>query len=116
VKGLLTIVLTVVASALCGVMLLFITWCAWELHIEGRAYRCTDDGISLAYWESADLHRSAGDPILPGWTWEKLEAVNWVYRLSFVALWVGSSTVGFRIIRSVLRDYIAEVPNKRCTE
>ena len=92
---------TSVASLLAS---LLITWCAWELLISGTAFRCVDDGIDIGFWMSADTHRSAGDRILAGWTWEKVEAVNDVFRLGFFALWVGASFVSFRVLKSFLKE------------
>ena len=75
---------------------LFLTWCAWEMQMNGRAFVCNDTGISLAYWTSANLHQSAGDRIQPGWTWEEIATVNRFYRLGFFVLWIGGSVVIFR--------------------
>ncbi len=83
-----------------------VTWVAWELWIPERAFHCTDDGLSIAFWQSADIHRTAGDKILPGWTWEKLGCVNNIYMGAFLALWVGGGVGAFHISRTILRDYV----------
>src|SRR5258707_6009631 len=87
------------------VLSLLLSWFAWEMLIPERAFHCTDDGLSIAFWQSADTHRSAGDKILPGWTWEKINLVNNLYEFAFFALWFGGSVVSFRASRSILRDY-----------
>ena len=83
---------------------LLFTWCVWEFLVSGTAFECMDDGIDIGFWMSADTHRSAGDKVLPGWTWEKVEAVNGVFRLGFLTLWVGASFVSFRVLKSILRE------------
>ena len=85
---------------------LVVTWLAWELWIPERAFHCTDDGLSIAFWESADTHRTAGDKILPGWTWEKLGFINNVYEATFFALWMGGGMGAFLVARTILRDYV----------
>ena len=74
------------------------TWFVWEVMIGDRAFRCNDGGLSIAFWTSADTHKSAGDTIVPGWTWDKVRTVNGIFKLAFYALWLGGSMVGFRIL------------------
>ena len=84
---------------------LAITWLVWELAIDGRAFRCTDAGtLSLAFWTSAATHEAAGDQIAPGWTWEKLSLVNWLYKVAFVFLWMGGTAVLSRILIGLTAD------------
>jgi hypothetical protein len=83
----------------CLLASLFITWLAWEMAIDGRAFHCTDAGtLSLAFWTNAETHRSAGDLIQPGWTWEKLGFVNQLYTAAFLVLWVSGSMLSSRLI------------------
>jgi TRAP-type C4-dicarboxylate transport system permease small subunit len=110
-KALTTIVLVIIASLACLVAALFITWLVWEMQITERAFHCTDDGLSIAFWTSAETHEAAGDKILPGWTWEKLKAVNRIYEFAFFTLWIGGSVVAFRGIRSIMKDYMNALPN-----
>jgi hypothetical protein len=84
---------------------LVITWMAWELFVSGRAFQCTDSGFDAAFWTSAGTHQSAGDIILPGWTWEKLRLVNGIYTIVFFGLWILGTIVPWRIAKSILRDY-----------
>jgi hypothetical protein len=83
---------------------LVITWLAWEVLIPGKAFQCRDDGFDIGFWTSAETHRSAGDNILPGWTWERLEHVNNAYKLAFVAIWMGCSFGSFRFLNSILHE------------
>ncbi len=84
---------------------LAITWLVWELTIDGRAFRCTDAGtLSLAFWTSAATHESAGDQIAPGWTWEKLAFVNWLYKLAVIVLCIGGTTVVSRLLIDLTAD------------
>lgn len=90
----------------CFLASLVITWLVREVQINGRAFSCTDSGpftLSLGFWTSAATHQSAGDQIQPGWTWEKVEAVNGFYKLAFFALWIGGSLVALRLIRGAPR-------------
>ena len=96
-----TIVLLIIACLGCLIPSLFITWLVWEMQIDGRVFRCTDAGFfSSAFWLSAETHKSAGDKILAGWTWEKLELVNTIYQSAFFVLWLGGTTVAFGILRA----------------
>jgi hypothetical protein len=70
----------------------------------GRAFQCKDDGFDVGFWMSADRHQSAGDNILPGWTWDKLEHVNEAYKLAFAVVWIGGSLVSFRLLKSLLQE------------
>jgi hypothetical protein len=88
------------------VIALVVTWLAWELCIPERAFHCTDVGISLGFWTSANLHETAGDKILPGWTWERLSLVNSIYKGAFFALWIGGGVGAFRISQTILRDHV----------
>jgi uncharacterized membrane protein YraQ (UPF0718 family) len=105
VKALATI--SLVAAATCASVLvsLAVTWLAYELLIPERAFHCNHVGIPDAFWTSADTRRTAGDKILPGWTWEKLRLVNNIYEVAFFGLSIAGAVVSFRISRSILRDY-----------
>lgn len=92
-----TTLLSLVAS-------LVITWLAWECVVPGRAFQCRDDGFDIGFWMCAETHRSAGDTILPGWTWEKVQRVNGEYGLAFVVIWLVSSFVSFRFARSMFEQ------------
>lgn len=83
---------------------LVITWLTWECLVPGRAFQCRDDGFDSGFWVSAETHRSAGDSILPGWTWENVQRVNGDYKLAFVAIWLSASFVSFRFARSMLEQ------------
>jgi hypothetical protein len=107
-KTITTIVLVVAATLGCLVVSLFITWCAWEIQLGGSAFHCTDDGLSIAFWESASTHETAGDKIIPGWTWQKVRIANAIYELCFFALWIGGSIVTFRAIGSITKDDVIE--------
>lgn len=74
------------------------TWFVWEAMMTDRAFHCNDIGLSLAFWTGADIHKSAGDTIAPGWTWEKVGTVNDIFKLAFYSLWLGGSVIGFRIL------------------
>jgi hypothetical protein len=88
------------------VIALIVTWLAWELWIPERAFHCTDDGLSIGFWQSTDTHRTAGDKILPGWTWKKMGLLNNVYEAAFFVLRIGGGVVAFRVSRTILRDYV----------
>jgi hypothetical protein len=77
---------------------------AWECLIPGKAFQCRDDGFDIGFWMSAETHRSAGDALLPEWTWEKVHRVNEEYKLAFVAIWLGGSFASFRFARSMLEQ------------
>ena len=109
-KTITIMVLVVVATLACLVLSLFITWFAWEIQIDGTAFRCNDDGLSIAFWQSANTHEAAGDKIMPGWTWQKVSFVNGIYELCFFALWIGGSIAAFRAIGSIMEDYTIESP------
>jgi hypothetical protein len=84
--------LLIISTALGGLAVsLFITCLVWERFIPETAFHCVDDGISLFFWSAHT--ESAGDKILPGWTWGKLEFVNNLFKLAFFTLWIAS--VGF---------------------
>jgi hypothetical protein len=90
-------------AVVCFVASAFITWLVWEMHMEGRAFRCVDAGlftISIGPWSHAETHCSAGDQLQPGWTWQKVALVNMLYKVGFIALWIGSSVIALRIIRA----------------
>jgi hypothetical protein len=95
-------------SALVSLVIsLVVTWFVWETLIYERAFHCIDGGLSLAFWTSADVHRSAGDIIQPGWTWEKVKMVNGIFMAAFYALWFIGSVIGFYILLRFNED---EVP------
>jgi hypothetical protein len=82
----------------CLLAALLITWVVWEVSVDGKAFRCSDEGtLSLGFWTSAETHKSAGDRIQPGWTWERVSRVNALYKLGFLALWIGGSVVALRL-------------------
>lgn len=81
------------------------TWLVWELAIDGRAFRCTDAGtLSEAFWTNVTLHESAGDQLAPGWTWERLAFVNWLYKVAFIILWLGGTAVCSRLLVGLTAD------------
>jgi uncharacterized membrane protein YraQ (UPF0718 family) len=104
-KALTTIGVAVAAICVSLLVSLVVTWLAYELLIPERAFHCNDGGIPAAFWTSADTHRTAGDKILPGWTWERLRLVNNTYELAFFGLSIAGAVVSFRISRSILRDH-----------
>ena len=76
-----------------------VTWIAWDIQIEPRAFQCTDDIAPFNnYWTDMDTHESAGDTVSPGWTWEKLKVVRIIYITVFFLLWVASTVFPFRMI------------------
>jgi hypothetical protein len=98
-----------VACALGGVVLAtVITVGAWQVQIEPRAFRCWDDvGIFDTYWDSIDAHRSAGDKISPGWTWDEIKTTRESYIGAFYLIWAASSLIPFRLVSRRLKQ-----PNK----
>ncbi|MDB6068298.1 MAG: hypothetical protein JWR26_4506 [Pedosphaera sp.] len=71
-----------------------VTWTAWEMKIEGKAFHCTDAGLGVdEFWTDMRTHQAAGDTVSPGWTWEKLERTRIEYELAFFFIWALSSTV-----------------------
>lgn len=104
-KALATIGLAVATICASLLVSLVVTWLAYELFVPERAFHCNDGGVPSAFWTSADTHRTAGDRILPGWTWEKLRLVNNIYEFAFFGLWMGGAVGSFRISRSIVRDY-----------
>jgi len=105
-RTLLNIPVFIGAMTVSLVVALVVTWLVWELCIPERAFHCTDDGISLGFWTSANLHETAGDKILPGWTGERLSLVNNIYKRAFFALWIAGGVGAFRISQTILRDYV----------
>src|SRR5438094_6813899 len=94
--------LRAVSVAGCLLASLVITWLVWETCIDGRAFRCVDAGpftLSLGFWTTIETHQSAGDRILPGWTWEKLMLTRRAYELAFLALWFAGSSLALRAVR-----------------
>jgi hypothetical protein len=106
VRVILPILLFSGASLVSLVASLVITWFVWEILIYERAFHCIDGGLSIAFWMSADTHESAGDIILPGWTWEKLKLVNGAFMMAFYALWISGSVMGYRILHKECNDDI----------
>src|SRR5438270_6401175 len=96
-----------IGSVLVSVIVSFvITWLAWEMRIEGRAFDCIDSIPwipSDGFWTSIDTHQSAGDRIRPGWTWDELRRTRRAYRLSFVVIAVAGSALCLRIVRHIYR-------------
>ncbi|SRR6266436_8691934 len=83
---------------------LLVTYLTWELLIEERAFHCTDIGISIAFWMSATEHEAAGDKIMAGWTWEKLQQVNDLYKFAFLALWTCGGVLWYRGVCAGLEE------------
>src|SRR5262245_30424836 len=47
------------------------TWFVWETQISETAFHCTEEGcLSIGFWMNPETHQSAGDQLMPGWTWE----------------------------------------------
>ena len=83
-----TRILPFAGSAMLGIVVSFIViMLAWNLHIEHRAYRCTDDVGFGFFWENMATHERAGDTPLPGWTWGKIKFIQASYEAGFVLLW-----------------------------
>ena len=80
------------------VVSLVLTWFVWEAMIYDRAFHCNDDGLSIAFWTSADTHKAAGDTIAPGWTWDNVRTVNGIFKIAFYTLWLGGSVIGFHVL------------------
>jgi hypothetical protein len=99
-KALFAILLFVSTIVSCLIVSLIFTWIVWEVQVPDRVFHCTDDGISLAFWTSADTHQSAGDLILPGHTWDGFKRLNEIYKVAFYTLWIVGSLVGFRMLHS----------------
>jgi hypothetical protein len=91
-----------------------ITWAVWDSQIEGRAFQCNDGPGPGAFWVNMDTHRGAGDTISPGWTWEKLKAVQIDYEIAFYSLWaltsIGSFLAVLEISKRVARETIFPHP------
>ena len=58
---------------------LVLTLVCWNLQIEGRAFHCTDDMGLGDFFMGIDNHRKAGDVLLPGWSWDGVELIRWIY-------------------------------------
>ena len=90
---LITKVLPFVVSTMAGFMVSFpIFMLLWNIQIEHRAYRCTDDVGFGFFCESMDTHRGAGDTVLPGWTWQKIEVTQALYEAGFLVLLLSIAT------------------------
>ena len=61
-----------------------LTLIAWNIQIEHRAFRCTDDVGFGFFWEDMKEHQAAGDTVLSGWTWEKIKIVKTLYVVVFL--------------------------------
>lgn len=77
-----------------------LTFVAWNIQIEPRAFQCWDSMGMLFdnYWEDMDTHRGAGDRISAGWTWDEIKTAREIYILAFFGIWAASSLVSFRLI------------------
>src|SRR5689334_9818377 len=75
-----------------------ITFVAWSIQIEPRAFQCWDGPVIDAYWGSIDVHRAAGDKISAGWTWDEIKMWQKIYIGSFFAIWASSSFVSFGLL------------------
>jgi hypothetical protein len=90
----LTGLLPFVGSAALGLVVSFVIFTvAWNIHIEHRAYKCTDDVGFGFFCENMNTHKGAGDTPLPGWTWGKIKAVQASYEAGFVILWFAIAAV-----------------------
>lgn len=83
-----------------GALALIVTSLAWQWQILGRAYECSDSLGGLTTFET-DMsgHRNAGDRLMNGWTWERIEKTGRFYRGAFFLLWAAgacSLSVAFR--------------------
>jgi hypothetical protein len=99
------------AAALVGSLL--VTYVAWELLIEASDFHCTDVGLSEAFWMSAATHEGAGDKIMLGWTWEKLQLVNDLYKFAFFALWTYGGVLWYRRACSAVEDCSPQIAEQR---
>lgn len=77
----------------------FVTLIPWNIQIEHRAFRCTDDMGFGTFFCDMYTHRGAGDTISPGWTWEELELVREAYETAFFAIWLSLPTGYLLILR-----------------
>src|SRR6266446_3485791 len=66
----------------------FVIMLAWNIQIEHRAFRCTDDVGFGFFWESMETHRGAGDIVASGWTWGKIKVIQGAYEVGFITIWL----------------------------
>jgi hypothetical protein len=84
-----TRILLFAGSASVGFVVSFlIIMLAWNIQIEHRACRCTDDVGFGFFWENMGTHQEAGDTVLPGWTWRKIKVIQALYEAGFIVLWL----------------------------
>jgi len=83
---------------------LLITLLVWNVQIEGRAFKCTDDVGFGCFWENLSNHEQAGDKLSSGWTWQKLRRARFVYATAFYLIWAVSALwIGQKLQRRVGR-------------
>ena len=75
-----------------------VTFGAWYVQIEPRAFQCWDGPAIDAYWEPIEVHEGAGDKISAEWTWEEIKTWRTIYLLAFFGIWVASSAGIYRQI------------------
>ena len=84
-----------------------VTMISWGVRIEDRAFHCWDIGFG-SYWTDIDLHKSAGDTISSGWTWERIKTVRLHYIEAFWLLWTAISFILFWIIHKLRPNHSPE--------
>jgi hypothetical protein len=82
-----------------------VTIVIWDVCIEDRAFHCYDIGFG-SYWTDIDLHKSAGDTIFSGWTWEQLKTVRLHYIGTFWLLWAVMASILFWIIHKLRPNFL----------
>ena len=93
-------ILPFIGPAVLGLFVSFVvTMLAWNIQIEHRAFKCTDDVGFGFFWESMNTHQGAGDTPLPGWTWGKIKTVHALYEAGFILLWFGITAATARALR-----------------
>lgn len=85
-----------------AIVSLVVTGGSWGMRIEDWAYHCNDIGFGF-YWTDMDAHKSAGDTIYPGWTWEKLKAVRLHYIEAFWLILGLLSAIPFLVWKALKR-------------
>jgi hypothetical protein len=94
-------ILVLAACALFGAVVSgIVTMISWGVRIEDRAFHCWDIGFG-SYWTDIDLHKTAGDTISSGWTWEQIETVRIHYLEAFWLLCAVMASILFWFIHKL---------------
>ena len=86
---------------LIGFLTYVLVWTIWVSRIEKRAFVCNDQVLPVCiegFWTDIDLHQSAGDKILPGWTWDEVHVAANVCRVAFLIIWGFGSMVMLKFL------------------